>query len=139
MSKKTYWHQYPKEKPSYGGCYRVYLINEGKIYKSESTWFPQLNMFFVETDRYVVAWAESRKSVQKERSLMSENKTNIEWHPYPQEKPSNGIKLAKVTNTLTNKVDVRRYLAVRGRFYSEDCTHIIAWAEPSESYKDEKQ
>ena len=62
----------------------------------------------------------------------------VEWHPYPQEKPSNGIKLAKVKNTLTDKVDVRRYLAVRGRFYSEDYTHVIAWAELSESYKEQK-
>ena len=53
------WHPYPREKPSCGGYYRVYLINEEKIYKSGSVWFPQLNMFFVETDRYVVAWAAS--------------------------------------------------------------------------------
>ena len=60
MSKNKWkWHPYPREKPSYGGYYRVYLINEGKIYKSGSVWFPQLNMFFVETDRYVVAWAAS--------------------------------------------------------------------------------
>ena len=51
------WHPYPREKPSYGGYHRVLLINKGKIYKSGSIWFPKLNMFFVETDRYVVAWA----------------------------------------------------------------------------------
>ena len=51
------WHPYPREKPRYGGYHRVLLINKGKIYKSGSIWFPKLNMFFVETDRYVVAWA----------------------------------------------------------------------------------
>lgn len=58
MSKNKWkWHPYPREKPSCGGYHRVLLINKGKIYKSGSTWFPKLNMFFVETDRYVVAWA----------------------------------------------------------------------------------
>ena len=62
------------------------------------------------------------------------NKTKVEWHPYPQERPiEDDDYLITVKYRRTRKV--MKWDSVNGYFYIEG--NVTAWAELPEPYKEE--
>ena len=67
-------------------------------------------------------------------------KTTVEWHPYPQERPTEDkFYLVTIKYKRTSKVDI--WDSVNGYFYIEgvlyDGNEVIAWAEMPGPYKEE--
>ena len=126
---KIIWHPYPQEDLPMIGFYfltiRGHYGNFVDIFRisPEKEWMR----------RFVVAWAELPEKYDKRKT----KNVKFNWHPYPNEIPSNnGYYLTTLIYKRKKYIETRSWFLERKEFDEEDDENIIAWAEMPEPYEE---